>query len=354
MTRSFFRDSPECAVRNILTGAAIFFVCAFFLSCAEETALDALFGVSAVPPVYEGHQVLSGKQINFTFSTDVTVRHARFQPDIPVEETVNGRTISVIFAEERAGGAKITADVLVEDHDGNTLNILVPFRTRNERVPELVINEIRFDYSKPKSEYIELKTKTAGNLGALRLFAVSASVKDPIYEFPPVEVDAGEYILLHLRTLPTDNGVDELETALNLAASGAPNDVPADARDLWVPANKKTVHKTDVIYLVDQDDTILDGLALCEEAAVWDKNKTLYSKAAELLAKQHQWLSKDGIAIKSPSAEDAVSGKKTTTTRTLCRDETIDDSNTAPDWYICDTSKCSPGKQNSTVRYNEG
>jgi hypothetical protein len=349
----FLQDNPVKSVAGILCGAVLSLLCVVFSSCEKEAALDGLFGVSAIPPVYEGCQVLSDNQVNFTFSTGVTVKYAHFQPEVPVQETVNGRTVSIIFAENRAGGERITADVLVEDHDGNTLNILVPFRTRNDRVPEMVINEVRFDYSKPKSEYIEFKTKSAGNLGALRLFIVSADTKEAVYEFPPVEVNADEYILLHLRTLPTDNGIDELGEALNLAVSGSAAESPTDARDLWVPSNKKTVHKTDVIYLVNQDDKIIDGLTLCEESAVWDKNKTLYSKGAELMAKQQEWLSQDGILVKSPSAADAVVSKKTTLTRTLCRDESVEDSNTSKDWYICATSGATPGRQNSTARYTE-
>jgi hypothetical protein len=349
----FFLNGPARSGAGILCGSALSVLCALFFSCAKETSLDSLFGVSATPPVYEGHQVLSGKQVNFTFSTDVNVKHARFQPDIPVEETTNGRTISIIFAEDRAGGEKFTADVLVEDNDGNTLNILVPFRTRNDRVPEFVINEVRLDYSKPRAEFIELKTKTAGNLGAVRLFVISANAEDSIYDFPPVEVNADEYIVLHLRTLTTDNGVDELGDVFNLAASGNAADTPKDARDLWLPSNVKTVHKTDVIYFVDQDDKVIDGLALCETAETWDKNKALYAKAAELLAKQHQWLGKDGVLIKSPSAEDAAVSKKTTGTRTICRDETIDDSNTLNDWYVCVTSGSTPGKTNNVNRYNQ-
>ncbi|MDR2865684.1 MAG: hypothetical protein LBV68_08750 [Spirochaetaceae bacterium] len=343
------RDCRFFHYASINAGILAFCFCLF--SCTEDTAINNLFGISAETPVYNGCKVPSGKQVNFDFSTDVHVRYARFQPDIPVEQTLDGKTVSVFFAEERAGGEKIIADVLVEDSAGNTLNILVPFRTRNERIPKFVINEIRFDYSKPRAEFIELKTKSAGNFGAVKLFIASANAGSFVYEFPPVEAAENEYIILHLRTLATDNGIDETGSALNLAVSGNTGDTPKDARDLWIPSNQKLLHKTDVIYFVDQDDKIIDGILCSEDEKAWGKNKA-FDKAAELLAAQGQWLSKDAILIKSPSAADAAVSNTTTLTRTLCRDETKDDSNTLLDWYICNTSKGSPGKRNSEDRYN--
>jgi hypothetical protein len=342
------------------------FVCGAFallsflvLSCAENTSINNLFGISAEAPVFNAYKVLSGTQVEFSFSTDVHVRYARFIPEIPVEQTVDGEKVLVLFAEERVGGEKITADILVEDHNGNTLNILVPFRTRNDRMPDMLMNEIRFDTATSKtvasgtthkSEFIEIKTKTAGNLGAARLFIISANDKSPVYEFPPVEVSANEYIILHLRSLPTDNALDETGSALNLAAADTAADSPMDARDMWLPSNKKLIHKTDVIYFVDQDEQVIDSLVLCEDEKSWTKNAS-FAKSAEILAKQGAWLNVDGIQIESPAFSDAVSSTGTTATRTLCRDETKADSNTSADWYICNTSNASPGQQNSSVVY---
>jgi hypothetical protein len=218
-------------------------------------------------------------------------------------------------------------------------------------MPALVINEIRFNYDSNKSsEFIELHTKTAGNLGAMRLFMASTSLDEPIYEFPPVEVAAGEYIMLHLRTLGVDKAVDELGSELNLSKANRADDSKDDARDLWVPGSTKYLHKTDVIYLLDQDDMILDGLAVMETSTAWGKNKD-FSKAAELLAKQGEWLSAGGEPVKTPGVADTISSANTTTTQTLCRDETAEDSNTLADWYVCAQSNASPGAINSTVHY---
>ncbi|MDR2658706.1 MAG: hypothetical protein LBC27_01785 [Spirochaetaceae bacterium] len=341
MQKQFFLFVPLCA-------AAILWLS----SCANETEINKVMGSGSEAPVFISYRAESGSEITFQFSTPVKVVSAfldtgeGFEP-FPDEYTSK---ISLRFLSDHSGGRSITADLLVEDAEGNSLNVLVPFKTRNERIPALVINEIRLDYINPSVEFIELRTKTSGNLGALRLFVASTSIDEAVYEFPPVEVAAGEYITLHLRTLEGDKAVDELGSELNLSSAAKSSDTKDDARDLWVAGAVKYLHTADVIYLTNQDDIVLDGLAIAKDSVDWDKNKNL-SKAAEFLAKQGAWLSAEGDAVKTPSAADAVNSSNTTPTRTLCRDETKADGNTLADWYTCDTSGASPGGKNSVKRY---
>jgi hypothetical protein len=345
---------------RVAAAATVLF--AFFCaSCMGDGDANSLFGVSAQAPMYRGYQVLSGTEVNFSFSTEVTLLHARFEPDIALADgnaglgsTSASKTIPIVFADDHSGGEKITADILVEDQNGNTLNVLVPFRTRNDRVPKLVINEVRTESAKPKSEFIEFKTRSAGNLGALRLFILSANAVEPVYEFPPVEVASGEYITLHLRTRESDNGIDETGGNLGLAGSSessALKDLPKNARDLWVVGNTKRIHKTEVIYIVDQDDKIIDALCLCESDKAWNKNN-VFKNGAELLARQDMWRSTEGVLVKTPAYSDAIGNSGwLTETRTLCRDETLEDSNTASDWYVCAMSSATPGAANNPKRH---
>jgi hypothetical protein len=332
------------------------FICAALLSCADDTDINKIMGVASEAPVFIAYRAETGTEIKFRFSTPVKIIQAFLDTEDEIEPFTDeyDRSISLRFTSDHSGGKAFTADLLVEDADGNSLNVLVPFKTRNDRIPKLVINEIRFDYKKDETaEFIELHTQTAGNLGALRLFLASTSLDEPVYEFPLVEVAADEYITLHLRTLGVDKAVDELGVKLDLGSSGKNGkDSRDDARDLWVPGSTKYLHDTaDVIYLLDQDDMILDGLAVMENgSAAWDKNKD-FSKAAELLAKQGAWLNANGTAVKTPGTADAVNSKDATATRTLCRNENIPDSNTLTDWYICIQGGASPGTKNNPNLY---
>jgi hypothetical protein len=224
-------------------------------------------------------------------------------------------------------------------------------------MPSLVFNELRTEYSKPKVEFVEFLSKGAGNLGAMRLFIAGHSLTTPVYEFPPAEVGAGEYIVLHLRTLEEDC---RDETGKNPALSGG-TDAHDGARDFWLPGNKKTLHKTDALWLVDQDDKIIDAILLSETSgAAWKSGKV--AEAANLLGGKKAWLPKPGGASGEtsgsplpaewpPYPSDAVIAAGTTATRTICRDESIPPKPCAGNWYITATSSATPGRPNNIKRY---
>jgi len=317
-------------------------------SCATGTGGDIagqIIGNKSVSPVFLSCQTVSETEINFHFSKPVKVMSLHFSPALTLDEVENGSTIRVTFSDGPGAGERLTADLLAEDNNGNTINVLVPLLTRNNRIPPLLINEIRTEYSKPKCEFIEFKALQAGNLGALRLF-IAGNYKAPlVYEFPSVEVASGEYITLHLRTTEETNR-DELGKKLD-ESDGA--DSSPTARDLWIPGTGKLLHKTDVIYVLDQDDGVVDSVLLSESADPW-WSKDYFADAAEFLFNAGVWTNPDG-KICSPA--DAVSSGGTTVTRTICRDETLKQSSgTAADWYITANSSATPGKPNNPKRYN--
>jgi len=319
------------------------------LSCSTEGALQQVLGKSAEPPVFLDCKPVSSTEMVFKFSQAVNVKSLYFEPPLEVESIGEGEDVSVVFARKLEEGKKVTADIIVEDSSLNTLNVIVPFRTRNDRMPKLIINELRTENSKPKVEFVEFFSKGDGNLGAMRLFIAGHSVSTPVYEFPPTEVKAGEYIVLHLRTVE-EGCLDE--TGKDLALSGG-TDAQNNARDLWIPGNTKLLHKSDALWLLDQDDKIIDAILLSEnQEGKWANNKV--AEAADLLGKKKAWLPKQGEAKEwSPGPSDAVLTAKTTSTRTICRDETITQKPCAGNWYITDTSSATPGKPNSVKRYTK-
>jgi hypothetical protein len=318
-------------------------------SCSTEQAIQKVLGASAETPVFLGVKAISPQEIKFEFSKSVTVRSLNFDPPLEIlsiRDRTTGEESSALvdLAGAMQGGARIVADLLVEDDLGNTLGALIPFRSRNDRIPRVQITELRTEYANPKAEFVEIKTLSAGNLGALRLFIAGTSMTEPVFEFPPVEVTAGEYLVVHLRTLDPAS-VDE--TGADLSLSGGAEALP-DARDFWAPEALKRLRKTDAALLLDQEDKVLDGALLSEKPDnAWAKEDM--DKAAKLLAAQNAWQNAAGNRSLSP--QDAIPTKGTTATRTICRDETAEDTNTAADWYIAATSQATPGKPNSDKRY---
>ena len=317
--------------------------CSYFSGGAD--AARTILGVSE-PPMFLSAKAVSQNEVRFEFSKPVTIASLHFSPQIEVGPIENGGTVTVGFSGNLGPGEKVTADILARDEDGNTVSVLVPFRTRNERIPPLRITELRTEYSKPRAEFIELRTFAAGNLGALRVF-VAGNAKSPlVYEFPPVEVRAMEYVTLHLRKLD-ENSRDELGS--NLAeSSGA--DSSTTARDLWIPGTAKLLRKTDIVYILDQDDGVVDAVALSENAdPVWRQSHL--ADAAEFLFRSGAWKSADGIGVRPT---DAVRTAGTTATRTINRNEALAENSRSPaDWYITVTSGATPGKPNNPKRHGE-
>jgi hypothetical protein len=318
-------------------------------SCSTGQAIQEALGASSETPVFLGVKALSPQEIQFEFSKPVTVRSLNFDPPLDILSIRDGSagessSALVTLTEAMQGGERIVADLLVEDDLGNTLGALIPFRARNDRIPKLRITELRTEYANPKTEFVEIKTLSAGNLGALRLFIAGTGMAEPVFEFPPAEAAAGEYLLVHLRTL---DPASLNETGPDLALSTGAEALP-DARDFWVPGAVKRLRKTDAVLLLDQEDRILDGALLSENPDnAWAKEDL--DRAAKLLAAQGAW--KNDAGSRSLSPRGAVPTKGATTTRTICRDETAEDTDSAADWFIAATSQATPGKPNSDKRY---
>jgi hypothetical protein len=312
-------------------------------SSATESALQETFGkhMKAAAPVFLSCSEDTPTEIEFQFSLPVTVVEAHFEPKLEIASIDNGQTVTFHLSTEVTGGEQITADILVEDEHKNTLNILVAFRSRNNRLPSFLITEIRTETSKPKGEFVELKMLSEGNLGALRMFIATDSMDVPCFEFSPVEVKKGEYVVIHLRTYE-DGTVNE--TGTDLAASQG-TDSQTSARDFWLGESKERLRKTDAVFFMDQDNNIIDAALFSEKPDTWGTNGVNLSKAAELLGSQGAW--KPDV----PAPSDAISSAATTTTRTICRDESRADTNSAADWYITASSSATPGKPNNTKRY---
>jgi hypothetical protein len=320
-------------------------LCGILGSCSTESAIQKILSGSFAAPVFLGYKAVSPAEIDFLFSLPVEVSSLYFDPTLDIKSINGGTTVQIHLNRPAVEGERITANMLVEDEQGNTLDVLVPFRARNARLPSFIITEVRTEYSKPKGEFVEIKTKTAGNLGALRLFAASTSMDTPVWEFPPVEVAANEYIVIHFRSL--EEGLVD-ETGTDLAASGGTEALPT-ARDFWLPGSSEKLRKTDGVFFMDQDDRILDGVLFCEGETEWDK-KEFMRTAAELLGGQEMWIGTGGGV---PGFADMVVSKYTTVTRSICRNENLADTNRKDDWYICagNKSSASPGAINNTGVY---
>jgi hypothetical protein len=331
---------------------ALLGACVVFGSCSTgdtASAVSKIFGGSSQAPVFLNCRAVSEDEVEFEFSHPVTVKSLSFEPALEVASIEDGVIVKVKLEGNLPPGLQYTADLLAEDADRNTINVLVPFRSRNNNMPKLVINELCTEYynatAGKKTEFIEFRMKSAGNLGAMRVFihGNTKAAKQTIYEFLPVEVKEDELVVLHLRTY-YETCIDEYGVSLeeSTAIDSSPN-----ARDFWMPGDNKLMHKAaTAVYVLDQDGRVLDAVMISATANSWWEQDYL-AEAAEFLFQQGAWKSTDG-KIASPA--DSVISANSTNGQTVCRDETVEDSNSAADWYIVKRSGATPGNNNNPER----
>jgi hypothetical protein len=332
-----------------LVGVLTLCLCFVLGSCStgDTASTMQVLGGSTQALLYLGTRVVSEKEIEFEFSAPVTIRYLNFEPQLDVSSVENGSTVRIELEEEIEPGIMITVDILAEDEDRNTINVLISFRSRNNRMPQLVINEIRTEYSNPRTEFIEFRMLSDGNLGAMRVFILgnTNASRQTIYEFKPVEVKQNDYVVLHLRTVEADSR-DEYNGRMD--ESGGRDSSPT-AWDFWIPGNSKLIHReASVIYVVDQDNRVLNAVMISSESQAW-WGKEYFAEAADFLFRQGAWKSADG---QLPGPVDAIRSTGTTNTRTINRDETVMNTNTAADWYVTVTSGLTPGRPNNQNRFN--
>ena len=213
-------------------------------------------------------------------------------------------------------------------------------------VPSLQINELRTEIgSNSRAEFIEFKMLSTGNLAGLRVF-IASNYKNPlVYEFLPVRVKEGEYVVLHLRTL-SEECRDEY--GKDLSKSGGADSSPT-VRDFWISGNAELLRKSDAIYITDQDDHVLDAVVILDKTdeAEWPKlsNYDFFSPVIEFLFNNDAWKSADGT-ISSPADAVDISGIGSAITRSVSRDETAEDTNTAADWYVTANNGVTIGVEN--------
>ena len=320
--------------------SALVIILLAFSACPTGDVLQQILSTTVEVPVFLDCRAVSTTEITFRFSQHVRVVSLNFDPALPIKSIEEGEEVKISFSQPLEEGQKVTADILVEDTGTNTLNVIVPFRTRNDRMPVLVFNEVRTDYSRPRVEFVEFFVLEGGNLGAMRLFIAGHSISRPAYEFAPMEIGKGEYLLLHLRTLE-EGTVD-------------------NASELWVPGTTKLLRRTDALWLVDQDDRIIDALLLSENPGVVWANQNI-AVAAELFGREKAWLppgdaesgaNSGANSAWIPGPSDAVISAGTTATRTINCDESLAPAPRAGNWYITATSGNTPGRPNDPRRHN--
>lgn len=202
---------------------------------------------------------------------------------------------------------------VVEDRIGNTLTFTSPFSGYNSNIPKMIMTEVQIKYGKGssggnaiyRSEYVELMALEAGNLTGVEIISASDG-ENKKYQFPNVEVEKGEIIIVHLRTAG-EGCINESE---NLNEATAPHSKDG-IRDLWdTNTTARLNDSSDVIVLRNRvDGSIMDGLMYASiDATEWKKGVGDYAVEMQALGIYPSW-----------EIKNASSSKGCTTLRSLTR-----------------------------------
>ena len=287
-------------------------------------------------------RIVSGTEIGFEFSAPVKRVRMSFEPSLEVARIEEeGSTVRVRLERGLEPGKRVLAEILAEDAWGTGFSRSVPFQAGEPAapvaVPALVINELRTESSASRSEFVEFRMLTAGNLDGVRVFVYrSGGGRTPtLFEFPPTIVAAGDYVVLHLRTL-----------------EGANQDMSPSAHNFRIPGSSSRLNKTGAIYVLDRDYGVLGAVMLSEspDPSAWEGGgRAHFAEIAGFLFEHGAWKSSSG-GVATPADAVITSAVGTAATRSVSRDESVANTNTAADWYVTANNGATPGMPNDPRR----
>jgi len=305
------------------------------------------------PPQLLSLEVVSATELGFEFSVPVRVLSLTFEPSLEIASIGEGSRVRVLLGQSLEPGMRVVAAISAEDGDGNAFSDSVHFERKDdseegdeplppppdEDAPRLLINEIRTEFSSPRVEFVEFRALSAGNLGGLRVFVYRSGSRTPTeFEFPPTRVAEGDFVVLHLRTLDVP-AVDETAGAHNFRIEG----------------NASRLNKTSAVYVLDGEGNALAAVMLSEsdDPSWWEgSSRAHFAEVAQFLFDLGAWKSADG-SLASPADAVDTSRVGTAVTRSVSRDETVPNTDTAADWYVTANNGATPGAPNDPRRLGE-
>ncbi len=322
------------------------------IGCTPIAEMTDQFVGDLKPPIFIGAQATGEYTVVVQFDEPATLLPDTIAVE-PVRTVVscetNGNDVTLEFDRPLEAGTQYWIDAVAEDERGNTTSFLVQFFGVNERLPQVIVNEFSCEGSSKHPDIVELLVLEDGNLGGMTLYDGSPSVYDDIKMLPPIDVAAGDFVLVHFKPQNVAEEVDELD---DRTASGGLNAHP-EAWDVWVDGGDGIPNTTGALTLCAYPGgPVLDGVLFSTKT--YDPSDDLrgYGRAAQLQQAEEMvligaWSASGDVVI----PQDAVNPLDSTATRTICRSDPWSDTNTRADWHIVPTGKSSFGEANCNDRY---
>jgi hypothetical protein len=333
----------------------LFLICVLFvtISCAPHTPVPFVEDPDLSPPEVVTMELADAKTLIVTFNEPVENLDSQILGSeglgVITGELVAEDRASFSFEHAADPGAESFLEAQVEDASGNNLRFIGRFYGLNENLPALVLNEITTQGSGNHPDLVEILVIESGDMAGVALYEGIPENWEQRIIFPPLQVAAGDFIVVHFKP---DGIAAEQDELTDMSASGGKNATDT-AWDFWVPEGSGLSGNNGVIALTKNPmGGYIDVFLYSNRTSSSDERyrgfgSTKVMERADAVAAAGAWV----YAGEAVAPEDAVDPEDSTATRSMSRGSDTADSNSKADWHITPTSGISPGAANTDEVY---
>jgi hypothetical protein len=330
--------------------AGALLVATIITGCTALPELPEMIRGDWQPPILVATEARDTDRIALVFDEEVALCEAALDPDhAVVASRWHDGALKLHIEPAMTAGTEYWIDATVEDVAGNISSILVSAWGLNTELPEILINEFVCEGSGTRPDWVELRVLGAGNMGGMTLYEGSPGIWDSRYVFGPMEVSAGDYLVVHFKPQVIPEEIDEYESPL---VSGGYNATP-QGYDFWVRGGDGIPNSTGALTLCDwPGGPIRDAVLYTTKR--YDAAHPLRGFGLESQLQIFEEVVANGawsIAGEIVVPEDALDPEDSTATRSINRESAAADTDSAADWHIAPTSGATPGGVNTDERY---
>ncbi len=342
------------ASRRQIALAVLWITTAFATAaCGQLPPLPVVGDADLTPPSIVGIELRNPVELIVRF--DEPVAHA--SDGVGASDAIEGVVLEI--EDDRVGVFRFAAapapeiehwvEAQVADRAGNNLRFLLRFHGLNRLLPAMVINEFTTKGSTNRPDMVEIAVLTDGNIAGATLFEGLPGDWDQRFVFPSVDVEAGDFIVVHFRP---DGIPEEINETVSKSQSGG-KDATDTAWDYWVPGGTGLSSNNGVLTLTENPlGGYIDAVIYTNRTSASDDryrgfgSTKLLNRVDAITAAGH-WVYVGAMV----APEDAVNSERSTATRSMARSSDSRDTNSKDDWHITPTSGVSPGRPNTDERF---
>ncbi len=312
-------------------------VCLLMLALAcqadpqQQQLFNVLSGKDRIPPVFLGAKAVASDTIICYFNEPVSCDLTNTvigQGLGLVEVRSQAQEIKLVVDGTVAPGVSVVISARVRDLMGNSLGFSTTCWGKNERIPQVLINEFTTKGSGNNPDRVELWVATAGNLAGVTFYDGMPDSYESTFTFTALEVLPGDSLVLYFGQSPPEGKPNSFEASeVGLGSNNGVLSLYAtpgsDCLDAALYSNRTST--SDSTFHGFGTQKVLDRVLLLQKHGGWG----------------------DGIGI-DLTPEMAIDSTYSTATRSMGRQPNGADTDTNLDWRVAATGKASFGARNST------